>query len=94
VPPAKREFCSSWEDHDDWGRAVGPDLTNMGRVHSGPHETSYKGLRLNRQEAGVRSHEQFIDGFVRRRAAAAQLSASPASLPIAWMNSKSSPGDR
>jgi Ring hydroxylating alpha subunit (catalytic domain) len=66
VPPVSREFCSSWEDHDDWGPTIGQDLPNMGRVQAGLHETSFKGPRLNRQEAGVRNHERFIDSFLRR----------------------------
>jgi hypothetical protein len=36
----------------------------MGRVQAGLHETTFKGLRLNRQEAGVRNHEKFIDRYI------------------------------
>jgi phenylpropionate dioxygenase-like ring-hydroxylating dioxygenase large terminal subunit len=64
APPVEHEFYPSWEDHDDWGPTIGQDLSNMGRVQSGLHETSFKGLRLNRQEAGVRNHERFIDSHV------------------------------
>jgi nitrite reductase/ring-hydroxylating ferredoxin subunit len=64
APPVEHEFYPSWEDHDGWGPTIGQDLSNMGRVQAGLHETSFKGLRLNRQEAGVRNHERFIDSHV------------------------------
>jgi hypothetical protein len=33
-------------------------------VQAGLHDSTFKGLRLNRQEAGVRNHERFIDRYV------------------------------
>jgi hypothetical protein len=36
----------------------------MGHVQAGLHQTSFTGLRLNRQEAGVRNFEKFIDRHV------------------------------
>jgi phenylpropionate dioxygenase-like ring-hydroxylating dioxygenase large terminal subunit len=64
VPEVEHEFYPKWEDHDGWGATIGQDLSNMGRVQAGLHETTFKGLRLNRQEAGVRNHEKFIDRYI------------------------------
>jgi phenylpropionate dioxygenase-like ring-hydroxylating dioxygenase large terminal subunit len=64
VPPVEHEFYPKWQDHDGWGPTIGQDLSNMGLVQAGMHETTYKALRLNRQEAGVRNHEKFIDRYM------------------------------
>jgi hypothetical protein len=64
VPEVKHEFYAKWEDHDEWGPTIGQDLSNMGHVQAGLHQTSFTGLRLNRQEAGVRNFEKFIDRHV------------------------------
>jgi hypothetical protein len=64
VPAVEHEFYAKWEDHDGWGGTIGQDLSNMGHVQAGLHQTSFVGLRLNRQEAGVRNFEKFIDGYV------------------------------
>jgi Rieske 2Fe-2S family protein len=64
VPPIEHEFYARWEDHDGWGPTIGQDLSNMGHVQAGLHQTSFKGLRLNRQEAGVRNFERFVDRHV------------------------------
>jgi Rieske 2Fe-2S family protein len=64
VPKVEQEFYPKWEDHDGWGPTIGQDLSNMGHVQAGLHQASFKALRLNRQEAGVRNHEKFIDRFV------------------------------
>jgi phenylpropionate dioxygenase-like ring-hydroxylating dioxygenase large terminal subunit len=64
VPPVEHEFYAKWQDHDGWGPTIGQDLSNMGHVQAGLHQTSFVGLRLNRQEAGVRNFEKFIDSYV------------------------------
>ncbi|MGP4015011.1 aromatic ring-hydroxylating oxygenase subunit alpha [Saccharopolyspora sp. 5N708] len=64
VPTVKHEFYSRWQDHDEWGPTIGQDLWNMGHVQAGLHQSSFTGLRLNRQEAGVRNFEKFIDRYV------------------------------
>ena len=64
VPAVEHEFYPRWRDHDDWGATIGQDLSNMGHVQSGLHQTSFAGLRLNRQEAGVRNFEKFMDRCV------------------------------
>ena len=64
VPAVEHEFYAKWEDHDGWGPTIGQDLSNMGHVQAGLHQTSFTGLRLNRQEAGVRNFEKFIDRHV------------------------------
>jgi phenylpropionate dioxygenase-like ring-hydroxylating dioxygenase large terminal subunit len=61
VPEVEHEFYAKWEDHDGWGPTIGQDLSNMGHVQAGLHQTSFTALRLNRQEAGVRNFEKFID---------------------------------
>jgi hypothetical protein len=43
---------------------MGQDLANMGHVQAGLHQSSFTGLRLNRQEDGVRNLERFIDRYV------------------------------
>jgi phenylpropionate dioxygenase-like ring-hydroxylating dioxygenase large terminal subunit len=64
VPEVEHEFYPRWEDHDEWGPTIGQDLANMAHVQAGLHQTSFAGLRLNRQEAGVRNHERFVDRYV------------------------------
>ncbi|MFF7602512.1 aromatic ring-hydroxylating oxygenase subunit alpha [Streptomyces mirabilis] len=64
VPKVEQEFYGKWEDHDGWGPTIGQDLANMGHVQVGMHQTSLKALRLNRQEAGVRNFERFMDRYV------------------------------
>jgi phenylpropionate dioxygenase-like ring-hydroxylating dioxygenase large terminal subunit len=64
VPAVEHEFYAKWDDHDGWGPTIGQDLSNMGHVQAGLHQTSFTGLRLNRQEAGVRNFEKFIDRHV------------------------------
>jgi Rieske 2Fe-2S family protein len=64
VPEVQHEFYAKWEDHDGWGPTIGQDLSNMGHVQTGLHQTSFAALRLNRQEAGVRNFEKFIDRHV------------------------------
>jgi phenylpropionate dioxygenase-like ring-hydroxylating dioxygenase large terminal subunit len=64
VPEIEYEFYPDWEEHDGWGPVIGQDLSNMGRVQAGLHESTFTGLRLNRQEAGVRNHEKFIDRYI------------------------------
>jgi phenylpropionate dioxygenase-like ring-hydroxylating dioxygenase large terminal subunit len=64
VPEVEHEFYPKWDDHHEWGPTIGQDLSNMGRVQAGLHDSTFKGLRLNRQEAGVRNHERFIDRYV------------------------------
>jgi phenylpropionate dioxygenase-like ring-hydroxylating dioxygenase large terminal subunit len=64
VPKVEHEFYAKWEDHDGWGPTIGQDLSNMGHVQAGLHQTSFTALRLNRQEAGVRNFEKFIDRYV------------------------------
>jgi phenylpropionate dioxygenase-like ring-hydroxylating dioxygenase large terminal subunit len=64
VPPVEYEFYPNWREHDGWGPTIGQDLSNMGLVQAGMHETSYEALRLNRQEAGVRNFERFVDRFM------------------------------
>ena len=64
VPEVVHEFYAKWDDHDGWGPTIGQDLSNMGHVQAGLHQTSFSGLRLNRQEAGVRNFEKFIDRHV------------------------------
>ncbi|HEY2057450.1 MAG TPA: aromatic ring-hydroxylating dioxygenase subunit alpha [Amycolatopsis sp.] len=64
VPEVEHEFYARWEDHDGWGPVIGQDLSNMGHVQAGLHQASFTGLRLNRQEAGVRNFERFIDRYV------------------------------
>jgi nitrite reductase/ring-hydroxylating ferredoxin subunit len=64
VPEVQHEFYGKWEDHDGWGPTIGQDLSNMGHVQAGLHQTSFAALRLNRQEAGVRNFEKFIDRHV------------------------------
>jgi Rieske 2Fe-2S family protein len=64
VPEVEHEFYAKWEDHDGWGPTIGQDLSNMGHVQAGLHQTSFTGLRLNRQEAGVRNFEKFVDRHV------------------------------
>jgi phenylpropionate dioxygenase-like ring-hydroxylating dioxygenase large terminal subunit len=63
-PQVEHEFYARWEDHDGWGPTIGQDLSNMGHVQAGLHQTSFTGLRLNRQEAGVRNFEKFVDRHV------------------------------
>ncbi|MFC4944223.1 aromatic ring-hydroxylating oxygenase subunit alpha [Pseudonocardia sp. GCM10023141] len=63
-PPVEHEFFPRWQDHDGWGQTIGQDLSNMGHVQAGLHQTSFTGLRLNRQEAGVRNFERFVDRHV------------------------------
>jgi phenylpropionate dioxygenase-like ring-hydroxylating dioxygenase large terminal subunit len=65
VPEVEHEFYPNWRDHDGWGATIGQDLSNMGHVQAGLHQTSCPGLRLNRQEAGVRNFEKFIDRYLR-----------------------------
>ena len=60
-PKVEHEFYPRWADHDGWGPTIGQDLSNMGHVQAGLHQSSFTGLRLNRQEAGVRNFERFID---------------------------------
>jgi nitrite reductase/ring-hydroxylating ferredoxin subunit len=64
VPEVEHEFYPRWRDHDDWGATIGQDLSNMGHVQAGLHQTSFAGLRLNRQEAGVRNFEKFMDRYL------------------------------
>ena len=64
VPQVEHEFYAKWEDHDGWGPTIGQDLSNMGHVQAGLHQASFSALRLNRQEAGVRNFEKFIDRHV------------------------------
>jgi hypothetical protein len=64
VPEVEHEFYPQWRDHDGWGATIGQDLSNMGHVQAGLHQTSFAGLRLNRQEAGVRNFEKFIDRYL------------------------------
>ncbi|HEY0448779.1 aromatic ring-hydroxylating dioxygenase subunit alpha [Actinophytocola sp.] len=64
VPEVEHEFYARWEDHDGWGPTIGQDLSNMGHVQAGLHQTSFTALRLNRQEAGVRNFEKFVDSYV------------------------------
>ena len=64
VPQVEHEFYPNWRDHDDWGPVIGQDLSNMGHVQTGMHQASYAALRLNRQEAGVRNFEKFIDRYL------------------------------
>jgi len=64
VPEVEHEFYARWEDHDGWGPTIGQDLSNMGHVQAGLHQTSFEALRLNRQEAGVRNFEKFVDSYV------------------------------
>jgi phenylpropionate dioxygenase-like ring-hydroxylating dioxygenase large terminal subunit len=59
-PRVEREFYPAWEDHDDWGPVIGQDLSNMSIVQAGMHDPSFTGLRLNRQEMGVRNHAKFV----------------------------------
>ncbi|MEV6236607.1 aromatic ring-hydroxylating dioxygenase subunit alpha [Lentzea sp. NPDC051838] len=64
VPAVEHEFYPRWQDHDGWGPIIGQDLANMGHVQAGLHQTSFTGLRLNRQEMGVRNFEKFVDRHV------------------------------
>lgn len=64
VPKVEHEFYPRWQDHDGWGPTIGQDLANMGHVQAGLHQTSFHALRLNRQEAGVRNFERFVDRYV------------------------------
>ena len=64
VPPLVHEFYPNWEDHDGWGPTIGQDLSNMKRVQTGLHQSSFQALRLNRQECGVRNHNAFIERYV------------------------------
>lgn len=64
VPAVKHEFYPRWQDHDEWGPTIGQDLWNMAHVQAGLHQSSFQGLRLNRQEAGVRNFERFVDRHV------------------------------
>jgi phenylpropionate dioxygenase-like ring-hydroxylating dioxygenase large terminal subunit len=64
VPEVEHEFYAKWEDHDGWGPTIGQDLSNMGNVQAGLHQASFTALRLNRQEAGVRNFEKFIDRYM------------------------------
>jgi phenylpropionate dioxygenase-like ring-hydroxylating dioxygenase large terminal subunit len=64
VPEVEHEFYPHWESHDGWGDVIGQDLSNMGHVQAGLHQSSFTALRLNRQEAGVRNFERFVDRYV------------------------------
>jgi hypothetical protein len=61
-PTVEHEWYPMWHGHDDWGASIGQDLSNMGHVQARMHQSTCKGLRLNRQEAGIRNHERFLDG--------------------------------
>jgi hypothetical protein len=64
APKVERQFYPSWKDHDDWGPVIGQDLWNMAIVQAGMHDPLFEGLRLNRQEMGVRNHAKFVQRLV------------------------------
>jgi hypothetical protein len=64
VPKVEHEFYPRWEEHNEWGPTIGQDLSNMGHVQAGLHQSTFKGMRLNRQEDGVRNFERFVDRHV------------------------------
>jgi hypothetical protein len=41
-----------------------PRVSNMAIVQAGMHDPSFTGLRLNRQEMGVRNHAKFVQRLV------------------------------
>jgi hypothetical protein len=63
VPAVTRERYPDWRAHE-WGAVVEQDLANMAHVQSGMHELTYPGLRLNRQEAGIRNFHRFLDRYL------------------------------
>ena len=60
VPVVTKEWYPDWRTHE-WGAVVEQDLANMAHVQRGMHESTYPGLRLNRQEAGLRNLHRFLD---------------------------------
>jgi nitrite reductase/ring-hydroxylating ferredoxin subunit len=64
APKVEREWYPNWRDHD-WYPAVGQHFATMGRVQAGLHQRSFTGMRANRQEAGNRNHNKFLDRYMR-----------------------------
>jgi nitrite reductase/ring-hydroxylating ferredoxin subunit len=60
----EHEWYPRWQDHDDWGPSLGQDLSNMAHIQAGMHQSTFTGLRLNRQESGIRNHERFLDRYI------------------------------
>jgi len=58
------EWYADWREHDDWGSTLLQDLANMGLVQQGLHQRSFRATRLNRQEAGIRNHHEFLDRYM------------------------------
>jgi hypothetical protein len=63
-PKVEHEWYPNWEDHNEWGPILLQDMSNMGYVQQGMHQHTFKGLRLNRQEAGIRNHQRFLDRYL------------------------------
>jgi phenylpropionate dioxygenase-like ring-hydroxylating dioxygenase large terminal subunit len=63
VPAVTKEWYPDWQAHE-WGAVIEQDLANMAHVQRGMHESTYPGLRLNRQEAGLRNFHRFLDRYL------------------------------
>jgi hypothetical protein len=42
-PTVEHEWYPTWDGHDDWGASIGQDLSNMGHVQAGMHQSTCKG---------------------------------------------------
>lgn len=63
-PQVQHEFYPNWRDHDDWGYILLEDFSNLGHVQAGMHQDTFEGLRLGRQEVGLRNHQKFLERYV------------------------------
>jgi phenylpropionate dioxygenase-like ring-hydroxylating dioxygenase large terminal subunit len=61
----EHEWYPHWTDHDNWRFTLLQDLSNMAHVQRGMHQRTFPGLRLNRQEAGIRNHHRFLYRYMK-----------------------------
>ena len=64
VAPLEKAWYPDWRMTRDWGPVISQDLDNMGKVQRGMHEETYPGLRLGRQEEGIRNLHRFLDRYI------------------------------
>jgi phenylpropionate dioxygenase-like ring-hydroxylating dioxygenase large terminal subunit len=65
-PPGKpkRELYEDWRQHDQWGRLLVQDFTNIPNVQKGMHSRAFTQLICGRQEANIENYHQALLSFM------------------------------